>query len=85
MFWTIVLKILIALAWVIGYLMVGVIAAIIANKAFDCQKNEAVYWVIAWPFGPFVLIFLLAASVTALIGEAGEMLWNWAEKKIGRS
>ena len=85
MFWTIVLKILIALAWVVGYLMVGVIAAIIAHRAFDCPKNEAVYWVIAWPFGPFVLIFLLSAGITVWVGEAGEAIWNWAEKKIGRS
>ena len=82
--WTIITKILIALAWVIGYLLVGVIAAIIAHKAFYCPKNEAVYWVIAWPFGPFVLLILAAAGITMWIGEVGEAVWDWAEKIIGR-
>lgn len=76
------MKVLIVLAWILGYIVVGVIATVVSYKFFSQDKEDAIAIGVCWPIlGTLSLLLYVSGIIAMGICEGGEKLWDWIETK----
>lgn len=76
------MKVLIVLAWILGYIVFGVITTVVSYKYFDQDRDEAVAIGICWIITvPIFIILFMAGMILMWIESGTEKIWDWVETK----
>ena len=76
------MKVLTILAWILGYIVFGVITTAISYKYFDQDREEAVAIGICWIITvPISIILFISGMIIMGIDNGAEKIWDWVETK----